>query len=361
MDELELGLEAAVERAQRVGARLLFPVPSRAEVRCVLDRSRGGGAVEPPVLAGMERPIHRQGAVEQVRIPGVEYVAVPPESLGGLYWGPSALGHSITEVAKVAGDRAQPGIRLLSVTAAVREAPAWASEYFDMGQARYRPMEGAELYLQAQRMVFQMVSDAGVEAIWDPAQIQVLSSDLELMRFDELENYPTDVEEFGDFEPNENTPQMVRDINVAYYLFRVKRPVCEHHDLGEAQRKVRIWLEAVWDAADGRDRGVRLPNRQVLDTLVNALSGRIEPHVGKHLEKLAPDPETQARQQSSAPDWLVLFDHVAQLRAAGDKDFCQPKALEMTCGHTLPESQDQGGKVRPKRFVDALNIATSMS
>lgn len=173
--------------------------------------------------------------------------------------------------------------------------------------------------------------------------------------------YPCGVDDFGDFRPSSTTPQQVCDVNTAFYLFRIKAPFIESEfscSTKIAKDLVYRWLRTTW----GRESGKRdriAPRGEVLQTLVNAIVGTEVPVIGKNLTALQVAPDVQARQQSDAPEWLILLDQVAQRRAERDRDFSSRTNLFITCGHGAScGSKRDDERVKPVRFVEAMNHVT---
>lgn len=98
-----------------------------------------------------------------------------------------------------------------------------------------------------------------------------------------------------------------------------------------------------------------MPNSQVLDMLAKVILGRSEVHIGSQLKDVQIDDDVRQRQQSGAPEWLMLLDQIAQKRAANSNDFSTYNNLCLTCGK---ENKELDKRVAPKRYIEALHIAT---
>ncbi|WP_193085968.1 hypothetical protein [Halomonas sp. FME65] len=165
---------------------------------------------------------------------------------------------------------------------------------------------------------------------------------------DGIAYYP-EYRDMGDFIPSASTTEAIKDMNMAFHLFRIHKPLDAH---GDPHRVVMEWLRTRWNTPT-RLPQKRGPHSPVGDNLLRKAADVVlgaNSHI-KIGDLCIPD-AVRDHHHAAAPDSLMLMECLALWRP------CQPTKpssgeLDFRSSHLLYDSLKARG-VAPSKYRDLL-------
>ena len=153
--------------------------------------------------------------------------------------------------------------------------------------------------------------------------------------------------DLGSFTPSEATTLAIKDMNVAYQLFRIEKPLKVDND---HYHVVMRWLDSRWNTPTRlpKQRGNRSPMgdnllRKAADVVLDA-----NPHVG--IGSLCIPDSVRRQHHAEAPESLMLMEYLAQCRA---NDRYLEEKLDFRRNENLVATLKDMG-VTPSKYRDLL-------
>lgn len=136
----------------------------------------------------------------------------------------------------------------------------------------------------------------------------------------------------GQFTPSDATTDAIRDMNVAFQLFRVKQSL-DSHEKKEARRLVVNWLTRRWNTAERQKHQRREKSPLGDDVLQKAAEVILESNQKLDTGKLRIPDAVRKQHHVAAPESLMVAEYLAQCRQEpeqnprpyepGERDFCR--------------------------------------
>lgn len=280
METLGLDRTRLLEEARAVEAKLLLPLPLGATLQ-VIDR-----------FSLRETPgIHPFGTAKIQARGNLDYFVPSSALLTDLERFPNVACDRVTHVASRLEGQAKVSLR--TVAELVNDSKLASKELKAALDVVYRLLPlGLRL-------------PEGSNASIDVAQACLLTDDVERIQEQISGNYPPGIEDFGAFCPSSWTTAVIRDLNTAYNLFRLRSSA----DPMDSQHRKRVfeWLDKTWNhkkCLPVSPEVVKAAEAVVLET-----NSRIS--VGN----LSLREEVKGRHAKGAPETLMLIEQLAEDKA----------------------------------------------
>lgn len=307
--ELSVTLVRLLEAIRDAGVSVLIPLPKNAMLS--LEYASGFSIRTVPPLS------------EVVDLSNVDYALVDSENVMEAVREPESLINLVSWVAKQDHH-----------TGAISDIPISHLCQTAFGRVAFHG-EGLDKHLVPEQSLSLMASG------------RVMSSSLGAIS-ECLEYFPS-YNELGSFTPSESTTQAIKDMNVAYQLFRIEKPLGAQDD---SHRIVMTWLKSRWNTPERlpKKRGPQSPVGN--DLLRKAADVILGGNVNIGIGDLRITDSVKARHHAGAPEALMMMEYLAQDRPPHPVK-PDPDELDYRSHELLLDSLKEKG-VAPSKYRDLL-------